>query len=471
MKRKIHAWLIRLLQIGLDDHLGIAKAKLVIYLPVGYGLITLSSVPLMIYYGAWHLLVFTFLALSLLLATPLVLKWTRSTHKASLFFAIANLISTTISFIQMGSSIDFLAAPYYIIHIVIVSFLLSKRVTIFFAILDVCIVTVLYALRQFDIYHQNAIVATTNNQWALLFNFILMVGVLAYILIRYIDVRAAIINQVKLKNNALNVRQDEVKTANALLNEKNKDLTDNLMYAQRIQNALMDEESYVSKHLPEHFVFFHPKDIVSGDFYWNYQKDNTWYVAAADCTGHGVSGAFLSLLGISYLNEIIKENPDIKPSDVLERLRTQFIHVLGNREELIYSLDGMDIALIKVNLDTLELEYSGAYNPLYHVRDGQLTETKATKSTIGHSIAMYPYQNHNVQLEKGDLIYVFSDGFADQFGGDLGRKYSYKRLRNFIGSVCQKPLERQKIRFHKEFLNWKGGHEQLDDICILGIKF
>lgn len=267
----------------------------------------------------------------------------------------------------------------------------------------------------------------------------------------------------------IEVKNIEVELQKKEIEEKNKDITDSINYAKRIQRALLREEEHVSKHLPEHFILFMPKDIVSGDFYWGYEKLDYWYFAVADCTGHGVPGAIMSMLGISFLNDILSTEAILSPAEILDRLRDRVIEELRQKNETIGNKDGMDISLVRVNLKTLEVEWAGANNPLNYIQNNELLEIKADKQPIGY----YPYSriftNHQLQLKKGDVVYIYSDGYADQFNED-DKKMTKKRFKEELLKVSSFPLNEQKNKLSEFFINWKGQAEQIDDVCVMGVK-
>jgi serine phosphatase RsbU (regulator of sigma subunit)/Tfp pilus assembly protein PilF len=255
-----------------------------------------------------------------------------------------------------------------------------------------------------------------------------------------------------------------------IIEEKNKDITASINYAKRIQNALLREEEHVTKHLPEHFILFLPKDIVSGDFYWGAEKNEYWYFTAADCTGHGVPGAIMSMLGVSFLNDIVLSEQTLTPAEILNQLRDRIITELRQADATVGNKDGMDISLCRLNLKTLELQWAGANNALTVIRKGVLEEIKADKQPIGYHTEMKPFTNHQIQLQKGDCIYVYSDGYADQFGGPKGKKLKYKQLKELIIEYHQLSSTEQKQIFKNRFMEWKGTIEQVDDVCLFGVR-
>ncbi|MES2397083.1 MAG: tetratricopeptide repeat protein [Bacteroidota bacterium] len=268
----------------------------------------------------------------------------------------------------------------------------------------------------------------------------------------------------------IEIKNSETELQKKIIEEKNKDITDSIRYAKRIQEALMGEKVHVSAHLPEHFILFMPKDIVSGDFHWGAEKNEYWYFSAVDCTGHGVPGAVMSMLGISFLNDIVFSEGFLNPAEILNRLRDRVVKELRQTAEAGGSKDGMDISLCRLNLKTNELQWAGAYNPLNIVRNGQLEELKGDKQPIGYHPENRPFTNYEIQLKKGDSIYLYSDGYADQFGGPKGKKFKYKQLEDLLIANNHLPLKDQKEILKNRFTEWKGSLEQVDDVCVFGVR-
>ncbi len=265
-------------------------------------------------------------------------------------------------------------------------------------------------------------------------------------------------------------QEKSLEERNKIVEEKNKDILDSINYAKRIQTALLKEEERVSMHLPDHFILFKPKDIVSGDFYWALEKEGYLYIAAVDCTGHGVPGGFMSMLGVAFLNEITADTKLLTPAEILDRLRGKILKELGQTGEANESKDGMDISLLRVNLETRETQWSGANNPLWYLMKGEMKEVTADKQPIGHFPVMKPFTNHTIVPEKDSIIYLFSDGYADQFGGIKGKKFKYKQLQEKLLAISHQPLAEQKLILDETLKNWKGNLEQVDDVLIIGIK-
>lgn len=254
-----------------------------------------------------------------------------------------------------------------------------------------------------------------------------------------------------------------------IIEEKNKDISDSINYAKRIQDALLSQREVKYRLFPDAFVLFRPKDVVSGDFYWFTEKNGRRMIAAVDCTGHGVPGAFMSMIGNTFLNEIADERGITQPDAVLNELRDMIIKTL--KQSGGESKDGMDIALLSFDDRNNTVEFAGANNPLWHIRNGKLTEIRPNKQPIGyHSGAPSPFTLHRIELQKGDTLYIFSDGFADQFGGPKGKKFKYKQLQEVLLSVQQKPMLRQEEILLDHFQRWTGNLEQVDDVLVIGIR-
>ncbi len=266
------------------------------------------------------------------------------------------------------------------------------------------------------------------------------------------------------------VRQrDEIERQRLKVEELYKDVTDSIRYAKRLQDSILPPESLIKELVPESFVLFKPKDIVSGDFYWFGQCKGKTLFAAVDCTGHGVPGAFMSLVGANALNQAVREHQLAEPAKILDDLNRNASATLNKTTEDNSVRDGMDLAMCALDRDNLELEYAGANNPLYLVRDGKIEITKADKFAIGSMTDQF-YTNHKIKLKEGDKIYIFSDGYADQFGGPKGKKFMYSKFRKLILSISDKPMAEQGQIFSEEIEKWKGQYEQIDDILLMGVR-
>jgi serine phosphatase RsbU (regulator of sigma subunit) len=280
------------------------------------------------------------------------------------------------------------------------------------------------------------------------------------------------IDNEKKANELLAQKNEEITKQKEIVEEQHQEITDSISYAKRIQTALLTSDNYWEQISKEHFVLLKPKDVVSGDFFWAFQTENNLAIwVAADCTGHGVPGAFMSMLGISFFNEIVVENNITNPAEILNKLRGKIIKALEQKGVDTQQKDGMDLALCVWDKNTNLLSFSGANNPLWLIRNDELLEYKPDKQPVGLFLGeMKPFSVQQIQLEKGDTIYTFSDGYADQFGGEKGKKFKLKSLKELLLSVQGKPLSEQKQIIDNMFETWKGNLEQIDDVCVIGVK-
>ena len=332
--------------------------------------------------------------------------------------------------------------------------------------------------------------------------FWLLVFVFTLITIKfYINYRERkLIEKQKELEDIVEIRTKEIVEQKKIVENKNIEITDSIHYAQKIQSALLPNEEVFKSVLPDSFILFKPKDIVSGDFYWLSDREDFIYYATADCTGHGVPGGFMSMLGTALLNEIVDERKVLDCGEVLNLMREKIMLALkqaGDSE----SKDGMDMVLIRIDKNSLEMQYAAANNSFYIVQRREtgdmrqsinlskeiqdlrqevshltthishLEELPCDKMPVGvYYSELKPFRTFNYQLEKGDIIYTYTDGYADQFGGLKEKKYTYKRLREKLLEISELPLEEQKEILAKEFEKWQGNLEQIDDVCLIGVK-
>jgi len=290
------------------------------------------------------------------------------------------------------------------------------------------------------------------------------IGILSYIKIR----ERNLIREKKILEEKVIIRTAEVVQKSKELEEKNKDITDSIRYAKRIQNAILPPENSFA----DTFIIFKPKDIVSGDFYWLAMTETKQVIAAVDCTGHGVPGAFMSIIGHNSLNKIVKEYGFIRPADILDQLNDEVANTLQQQSVDDEVKDGMDIALVVYDFTTKELEFAGAYNSLYLIRNGELQEIKANRFSIGRTSTKVgqKFKNHKIQLLSGDTTYIFSDGYADQFGGEEGKKFKSRNVKNMLLDIQSLSMKEQKDHLDKVMNEWMIGHEQIDDILFIGSR-
>ena len=275
------------------------------------------------------------------------------------------------------------------------------------------------------------------------------------------------------------------KRANILLAEQNleisqqrdqimtqkQEITDSITYASRIQKAILPPDVILDKNLKDHFIFYKPRDIVSGDYYWMTEVENKIVVVAADCTGHGVPGAFMSMLGVSFLNEIVNKNRVTSAALILNDLRRNVVDSLHQTGEEGEAQDGMDIALVVIDPENKKVEFAGAYNPLYLFRKNELIEYKADKMPIGiHFVRDYEFQNNVIDYQDDDRLYIFSDGYMDQFGGESGKKYMTRKFKEILIDIHQKPFREQAEILDITFEEWRGPIEQIDDVLVIGLQ-
>ncbi|MEO6883653.1 MAG: PAS domain S-box protein [Bacteroidia bacterium] len=283
--------------------------------------------------------------------------------------------------------------------------------------------------------------------------------------------------------------ETEVETQKNIIEEKNRDILASIRYAMGIQDAIFMDINGLKKIIPDSFIFYKPKDIVSGDFFWYKslrtslseqakkqmgisQDSNLVVMAAVDCTGHGVPGAFMSIISNILLNQTVK-NPDINtPADVLHFLQIELFRTFNQNKKITPRQDGMDLAFCAIDFEKMELLFSGANNPLLIVRNQEVIEIKPDKQAITAAIELpeKSFENHTFQLQKNDCVYIFTDGYCDQFGGEKGKKFKLSQFKQMLLSAENKPMEQQKIIFEKTFETWKGNLDQVDDVLIMGVR-
>ena len=279
------------------------------------------------------------------------------------------------------------------------------------------------------------------------------------------------------QNEQIKKQKTEIESQRDLAHQQNKDITDSIEYAKRIQTALLPPMNFIRRNLPEHFILFKPRDIVSGDFYWMMKKDDKIIIAAADCTGHGVPGAFMSMLGTAFLNEIvtkITENKHIyslQANEILNQLRNYIIESLHQTGAPNESKDGIDIALCIIDAKKHKLQFAGAHNSLYIIKNNELQVIKGDRMPVSiHQNSHISFTNHEIDIKENDIIYLFSDGFVDQIGGQKERKFMSRSFRELLLQIHHKSMEVQHQLLDKAFEDWRGNNSQLDDILVIGIK-
>jgi serine phosphatase RsbU (regulator of sigma subunit) len=300
-------------------------------------------------------------------------------------------------------------------------------------------------------------------------------GFLGILLLTFLIMRS---HNKQVKNQRLlKEKNNEVLAQSKLISAKNNEILDSINYAKRIQNAILPTPKLVNSYLDNSFVLYLPKDIVAGDFYWmhsfvNKKNESIILFAAADCTGHGVPGAMISVMCHNALNRAVKEFGLVKPNEILDKTRDLVLEEFSKSEENVR--DGMDISLCSLNTVTRELLWSGANNPLWifpiNEDKGDLLISSPDKQPVGKHVSEKPFTLHEINLEKGDLIYVFTDGLQDQFGGESYKKFKPTRFRKLVHDIKHLPLNEQRQKITEAFISWKEEQEQVDDICIIGVR-
>ncbi|MCB9000106.1 MAG: transporter substrate-binding domain-containing protein [Bacteroidales bacterium] len=278
-------------------------------------------------------------------------------------------------------------------------------------------------------------------------------------------------HELEEANAEIEAQRDHATSQRDQIASQKKEITDSIYYAEKIQRSLLPPASILKIILPEHFILFRPRDIVSGDFYWAVEKNNKIYLTAADCTGHGVPGAFMSMLGISFLNEIIARTDDPGPDEILNMLRKYIVKALKQVGESGENKDGMDMVMVVFDKNQKTLSFAGANNPLYLVRNNELQEIKGDKMPVGIHEKMNPFKVHHFDIHRGDTFYMFSDGYADQFGGPKAKKFMAANFKNLIMTIQTKSMREQGKILNDTFEVWKGDIEQIDDIVVIGLRF
>jgi serine phosphatase RsbU (regulator of sigma subunit)/Tfp pilus assembly protein PilF len=311
---------------------------------------------------------------------------------------------------------------------------------------------------------------------------IIIVGGLCLALILIIIVLIAFLQKRKsskmiaAQRDRVQQQKDVIEEQRDIVEEKNREIVDSINYAKLLQDTLLPETTPFEKHFKDHFILYLPKDIVSGDFYWigeptNDAGQHLVVFAVGDCTGHGVPGALLTMMGQNYLHLSLTEDKVMSPGDALGYLDKGFQNLLRKKNGESVSGHGMDIAMCAIETNSLELQYAGARNPVVIIRDGELHELKGDKQGVGdHSDVEFRFTDHKFQLQKGDTIYLFSDGFVDQFGGLKGKKFKSKPFKDMLLSIYNKPSSEQKEIISSSFNEWKGDLEQVDDVCLIALQ-
>ncbi len=280
--------------------------------------------------------------------------------------------------------------------------------------------------------------------------------------------------EIEAQRDEILSQRDLVIEQNTQIEKQNRYLADSIIYAQKIQQAVLpnlDRLKQKYSHLSDFFILHKPKDKVSGDFYWADQVNENLIIAVADCTGHGVPGAFLSMLGVSFLNEIINRQKELSANQILNQLRTYVKTTLKQTGQKYEARDGMNMGLVIINHKQNTLQYAGAYIPLYLYRNKQRTVINADRNPIGiHYKEIESFTNHSIDIQANDTLYLFTDGYADQFNSTGNKKFKRSGLNALLTEICELPMSKQKTILENSFIDWKGNYEQIDDVTVVGLK-
>jgi serine phosphatase RsbU (regulator of sigma subunit) len=319
------------------------------------------------------------------------------------------------------------------------------------------VIAIVQVDNRFDEFLKEAREEIFFNIWLSLF----VTSIIIFFLIR--SMRSILIQEDQLNGDLMQSKLE--------LEIKSKETLDSIIYAKRIQEAILPLRERILESLPESFVFHLPRDIVSGDFYWFKKIEDKIFIASVDCTGHGVPGAFMSMIGTVLLDDIVEKKGVYEPAQILTELHKDVVKALKQDRKEKASKDGMDIALCVFDTDFKTLKFAGAFRPLIHISEGVMNRIKADSAPIGGVGQHVPtFTQHEISIKKGDSIYIYTDGFADQFGGVRNKKYMTKRFRPFLLSIAQFSMEEQCLRLQEELDQWKGNVDQVDDILVIGVR-
>lgn len=396
-------------------------------IPFTYGILSLISIGLFIAFGQFRF--FRFSQILLILLLPLFLQ-----------ISLGGFISS--SSIILWAFIAPLGAMFFY----------SARQAVFWFVAFIFVVILAFAVNDYlPVYFNWHLSETFINRFFLMN--IVGICLLIFLMQHYFAAK-----QTELKS--------AVEEKSAELLERNKEVTDSINYAKRIQHAMLANEALLRENLIEYFILFKPKDIVSGDFYWATTKNDQFYLAVCDSTGHGVPGAFMSLLNISFLNEAINERNIEKPNEICAHIRNRLIESISNDG----GRDGMDGVLLSIDSEKKKLCFTAAHNAPILIRDNTIIEFDADKMPIGKGIKSDDFKHHIVDIESGDLFYLYTDGYTDQFGGPKGKKFKYRQMLALLQSICNQSMAEQKKILEAIIDNWRGNLEQTDDILMVGFK-
>lgn len=396
------------------------------------------------------------IAFVLIFAFPLVIKKQQNIERSvNLFFAVTFVISFLIYMILVPSGLDAIGMSWGLFFLVLSALLQRGKMRLLFC----CFLNWLPMLY---------VIANNKLNGALEWKLIIQEGaenppIFLVFIPTVLSIYAVWTNASTVEQARMTITEQK-----KIIDEKNKDIIDSINYAKRLQNALLPSLDLINKELPHNFIYYKPKDIVAGDFFWFEKQNDLLFIAAADCTGHGVPGALVSVVCSGALTRTINELHIIQPNLILDKTRELILETFAKSNNEVK--DGMDISLLCLDKKNKAAFWSGANNPLWYVQNKNLVEVKPNKQPIGKSDNPLPFTTHKIDCETETTFYLFTDGMADQFGGPKGKKYKYKQMQELLMQNHQLNLNLQKELLDKSFMDWKGKLEQVDDVCVIGIR-
>lgn len=446
--KKLKHWFIGDYLAKTDDVFERSKIELLYSYSVAFFILGMVYYVHIVYAKLWLHVASEGLAMISLIAIPFVLKYAQNVKLAASIYIIQQIIVSSCSIIIENGKSEMISGFWISLYILFSFFLFDIKIGSILLVVMMITGGVCGALaKQINLGPEHQLPMTPD---------VIMLPLCLVIYVTYMF--------LKTRKTA----EKQIDAQKSLLEHQKKEVTDSINYAQRIQKAILPSYRLVESYLPKSFMVYMPKDIVSGDFYWVEKKGNKIFFAVADCTGHGVPGAMMSVIGQNALNRVVNEFGITKPSEMLDKLSALVEEGFSKSGSDVR--DGMDIALCSLDPTTNKLEYAGAHNPVYIYSNNELKEIKGTKQPIGRFESKIPFVNHEMSVKNGDAVYLFTDGIADQFGGPDGKKYKYKRVKELLLQINTKSHSEQKNNIITEFVKWKGQNEQIDDVCLMGIK-
>lgn len=446
--KRFHNWFIGDYLAKTDDVFERAKIELLYYYSLSFILLGGLFYGLLIADGFVYQVYLTSFALVSLISIPFILKYTENFRIAARWYVIQQMVMAAGSVFLEHATMTSLDAYWTVLFILCVLFLFGVK----WGLILIGFNSVLIG-----------IVAGFSAEHGLEYKEVIPDLPQYFMIPLLLNVCVAIMF-VKFRGDA----EKKINLQKLQLELRNKEVRDSIAYAERIQKAILPSQRLVSHVLPGSFVVYLPKDIVSGDFYWVEQKGDTAFFAVADCTGHGVPGAMMSVICQNALNRVLNEFGLTQPAAMLNKLNELVEESFSKSGADIR--DGMDIALCALHAGKHTIEYAGANNNLYYSSDGEMHEVKADRQPIGRFESKVPFRNTLLKLNPGDFVYLFSDGIADQFGGPQGKKFKYKRVKEILQGNSTRSVNEQKNALIGGFHSWKGNLEQVDDVCLMGVR-